>query len=379
MSILGAIFAFVVVLLIGIPLVLITSFTAINNSCVVSYLARIAQPLLGGFFIVYLFAVLHSIIIAAFGEFITVTATSFRTRWVLLWFLSLFYVLSTAFYLVFGAPPLLYFHLNVLARGPNATVAGMLSFAWLLLVFSIFFQFIVVLIGYIVASVLAPPHDQYVYSDGEMFARGLLIGFNAGMNLLLGAAAIGGVLAVYFGIRGLIIGVGAGIILAFVTLLTAGMPTGSEDANSAIKRIVGWMSWMMPTNWLVTSLGWVLYVTSALFCVLLGWTPFYGLYLINAILIEWPYGTLFIEGGIGSNLRLQGGTIDAQGAYNLGLFAFFHADTVKEVEPISGTVTAVGLSRDLMFDANGKATRKHESGHNEFNGLRFFLSSNWRR
>jgi hypothetical protein len=198
-----------------------------------------------------------------------------------------------------------------------------------------------------------------VYSDGELFARGILIGLNAGMNLLLGAAAIGAVLATFLDVLGLYAGLAAGVVLAAVSLLPAGMPTESQDANGAIKRIVGWMSWLMPTSWLVVFLGWLLYLLSALFSVLLGWTRFYGLYLINAALIEWPYGTMFIEGGIGGNLWLQG-VMDSRGGYDLGSFAFIHADTVREPGSVPG-IGGVGLGADLIFDDD---TRKHESGHN---------------
>jgi hypothetical protein len=220
-------------------------------------------------------------------------------------------------------------------------------------------HFIAVLIAYIVASVFAPRHDQYAYVDSEFFVRGILIGLNAGMNLLLGTAAIGAVLATFLGLPGAYAGLAAGIVLAFVGLLPAGMPTGSTDANDAIKRIVGWMSWLMPTSWCVVFLGWLLYVVTALFSLLLGWTRFYGLYLINAALMEWPYGTMFIEGGIGSNLWLQG-VMDSRGGYDLGSFGFIHADTVREPGPVPG-IGGVGLGADLIFD---RATRKHESGHN---------------
>jgi hypothetical protein len=69
---------------------------------------------------------------------------------------------------------------------------------------------------------------------------------------------------------------------------------------------------------------------------------------------------LFIEGGIGSNLWLQG-PMHSRGAYDLGTFAFIHADTVREQEPLTGAMTAVGLGADQIFH---KATRKHECGHN---------------
>lgn len=359
MSILGAVFAFVVVLLLGVPLCLLTFFSTPDSEILV-FLGALAQRLLGGFLVVYVFAVLSSFLFLVFAETATVYAPTFRIRWAWIWILSLFYLVGTVVYLIIGAPALLSLYLYVSTEAAGSNVAGSLALIWLLLLFSIPGHFIAVLIAYIVASVFSPRHDQYVYNDSEFFVRGLLIGLNAGMNFLLGATAIGAVLAPLLGRIGAYVGLAAGIILAVVNLLAAGMPTGSQDANDAIKRIVGWMSWLMPTNWIVIFLGWILYVISALFSVLLGWTPFYGLYLINAALIEWPYGSMFIEGGIGSNLWLQG-PIDKRGGYNLGLFSFIHADTIPEVEPVTGLRIAVGLGTDQIFDKN---TRKHESGHN---------------
>lgn len=368
MNILGAIFSFVVVLLIGGPLALLIISTTPNSPWLI-FLAALAQHLLAGFLVVYTFAVLSGFLFALLGEVATRAAPTFQIRRVAIWILSLLYVGGTAFYLTHFAPALLKFHLAVFTATATAvfsttaslSIADALAFTWLLFMFFMPMHFIAVLIGYIAASELAPRHDQYVYSNSEMFVRGLLIGLNAGMNLLLGTTAIGGILTAYLGPVGVFIGCAAGIILVVVNLLTAGMPTDNQDANKAIKCIVGWMSWLMPTNWIITFLGWILYLINALFSVLLGWTPFYGLYLINAVLIEWPYGTLFIEGGIGSNLWPQG-PIHARGGYNLGLFGFIHADTIPIVEPLTRLRFLVGLgTTDFIFKND---LREHESGHN---------------
>jgi hypothetical protein len=360
MSVLGAGFSFFIVLLIGLPLSLFAIFVA-PTSVLLVFLDGVAQRLLSGFLLVYVYAVVSGLVFTSLANLASALLPAGLGRRILIWLLCSVYLTATAFYLLFAMPAMHAIYFAAAALVPGSLSAGSLSVAWLLLSFAAPVHFLIVLIGYIVADANAPTGNVALSSPGELLWRGVLIGFNAGMNLLLTMLALGALLEPFLGTAGVYVGVAAGIIAANVTSLAAVMPTPSAGANTAIRLFVGWMSWLLPMSWVVVMLGWLLQLSSVLFHFLLGlpFHPFSGLFAINAASVRIQEGTLFLEGGIGSNLWIQG-PIVSRGAYNLGTFGFVHGLTVLTPPGLIG-IPGIGLAAGSAITV---PLLQHESGHN---------------
>lgn len=141
-------------------------------------------------------------------------------------------------------------------------------------------------------------------TDGGEFLRGLLIGVNAGMNLVFAALVFG----LIFGlVAGLIIGITLGVInflAAFDTIAQSEVYQG----------ILGWSSWLMPMSWVVVGLGVVMWVLNVLgFLLTFGQVDALK---IDEMRVDWKTGTIFTKGGWISNLNAW------DTAFNMGNFAF---------------------------------------------------------
>lgn len=160
----------------------------------------------------------------------------------------------------------------------------------------------VTLIGYIVAHLTATT------GFGE-FMRGLLIGFNAGLNGFLGAA-------VYAWLLGPA-GVAVGGILGVLNFLAV-FPVFSR--SEVFQGFLGWLCLFQPMAYLVAGLGLLFYLTNLLLhpVALITGTKFLR---VLGLRVDWKTGTFFQRGGLCSNLN------PAHTAYNMGNFSFVDQST----------------------------------------------------
>ena len=138
---------------------------------------------------------------------------------------------------------------------------------------------------------------------GEVM-RGWLIGMNSAINGILAFA--------FFNLFApLVATVPISIVIGLLNLLTA---IHIFSQSEVYQGFVGWLVWAMPMAWLVTGLGLLFYAVSFL-CAL--FTAFQVDYLkFIGMRIDWRTGTLFMKGGLISNLN----PIDT--AFNMGNFSF---------------------------------------------------------
>lgn len=186
-----------------------------------------------------------------------------------------------------------------------------LGVAWILLAVTAG----VVLIGYLLAHFLVGK------GVGEFF-RGFLIGVNAAGNAILG-------ITVYGFVFGLTAGVAIGIALGVVNLLA----TFKVLANAELfQGILGWLNFLFPMSWLVTGLGLLFVIASAIGALILGWggkgaapqdQPFFK--ITNAA-ADLKTGTFFLQGGFVANLNPL-----ARSAFNMGNFAFAKRDAPPDM------------------------------------------------
>ncbi len=152
--------------------------------------------------------------------------------------------------------------------------------------------------------------------------RGLLIGFGSALNGVLAY----NIYSPAFGSDtvGLIIG-----IILFVLGFIASI--GAVSQNGFYQGVIGWLCWAAPLSWGAFGVGLVLLVISIVFGLIIGWPFNVHLFRIGGdpvnsapsvqgklALANWPTGTFFLVGGIGSNLNYAGT------AYNMGNIGFIH-------------------------------------------------------
>jgi MFS family permease len=159
--------------------------------------------------------------------------------------------------------------------------------------------FAVGLVSYIVARFVED-------TKAESATRGVLIGLNSGLNLMLWIV-VGEEL---FGDNdaGGLIGAGIGI-LTFLAIV----PTISQ--SDVYQGMIGWANWLMPMSWLVVGLGLILFLLSAVGHVLY-WAFSWESFRLLDTDGDAKTGTWFIKGGFVANLN----PIDT--AFNMGNFSF---------------------------------------------------------
>jgi hypothetical protein len=137
------------------------------------------------------------------------------------------------------------------------------------------------------------------------FCRGLIIGTNAAMNLVLAAALFPG-----------LIGHQAGIILAIVLGVISFASTFAFLSRSAVYQgVLGYCNWLLPLSWPIVGLGFAFFILSGLGAATLGLLQVV-FFKVSRVVFDWRTGTLFTRGGWISNLN----PIDT--AFNMGNFAF---------------------------------------------------------
>jgi RHS repeat-associated protein len=115
---------------------------------------------------------------------------------------------------------------------------------------------------------------------GEFF-RGFMIGFNAAMNVGLGA---------------LVWGPGIGLALGVINFLAA---FNSISGNKVYQGILGWSSWLMPMSWGVTLVGLVVTLINLVAAGVTwngSWFSASGA-KIDSISVDWGTGTIVMTGG----------------------------------------------------------------------------------
>jgi hypothetical protein len=173
----------------------------------------------------------------------------------------------------------------------------------------------VVLVGYLLAHF-------FVGKDLGEFFRGFLVGINAAGNAVLG-------IAFYGSIFGVAAGVVIGLVLGVVNLLAAFKVLANGEF---FQGILGWLNFLFPMSWLVTGLGLLFLVASAIGTLILGWggqgaapadQPFFK---ITGTAADLKTGTFFIRGGFVANLNPL-----ARSAFNMGSFAFAKRDAPPDM------------------------------------------------
>jgi RHS repeat-associated protein len=136
--------------------------------------------------------------------------------------------------------------------------------------------------------------------DSGDFIRGLLVGFNAGMNGVLATAIFGGA-----------VGVTLGVINFLATF-------EGVARNATYQGILGWSSWLMPWTWAVTGLGLAIFLINV---TVAGSLPFLasGPTAVDKIAIDWKTGSIVMVGGL-----IRNGT-----AFNMGHFVFVDPSAIK--------------------------------------------------
>jgi hypothetical protein len=227
-------------------------------------------------------------------------------------------------------------------------------------------HFVAVLAGYAAAATFAPmltgtPGPPPATSPAELGWRRALIVLNAALNGLGGAAVV---LALSPLAGGTGTALAVGFVLCAINLSALVLPTGTPMLNVIVHFVLGWTSWLMPMSWLAAGLGWLLFFLNVLGDVLFAsplltwsWSPWWQVVRME---LHWPTGTIFTEGGVSANARLQGGGgyLTDRNAYDLAGFSWFHSITVAvpSVAAPTGVVLGAGSAMD-------QATIEHESGH----------------
>jgi hypothetical protein len=141
--------------------------------------------------------------------------------------------------------------------------------------------------------------------DAGQIWRGVLIGLNSGLNLLIGWWLLGG----------LSYGVAVAAGLALIGYLSVVPPV----AYSRIYHfILGWLSWLMPMSWPVHAIGLALLILSLIGFLILGLPFRIRTFQVTRFGWNWSEGTFFLVGGWVSNANY------AQSGFNLGGFIFMH-------------------------------------------------------
>jgi hypothetical protein len=224
-------------------------------------------------------------------------------------------------------------------------------------------SFVFYLIGYIIAtaaissSLTPPPGAPLADINGELFARGFLIGLTAMLdfvllNLLLPLCLVGAA-------QGLFCTALSAALVALppwfwpflpVTVMLidwlSAFPACSR--NSYFQVLVGWISWIAPMSYIATSVGFVLFLINLPFSLFS-----FG---FGAFRIDFITGTIESTGGLVAAVSRATtgypGAATAVGAFSLGKFNF--------VIPATAGPSA-GLASQSAF--TGPTICAHEIGH----------------
>ncbi|HET8541005.1 MAG TPA: hypothetical protein VFL83_14120 [Anaeromyxobacter sp.] len=198
---------------------------------------------------------------------------------------------------------------GALASGALAVIMWLTSFSWI----GVAAMAALVIVGYILSGVLVGR------SAGEFF-RGFLVGANAAANAALG-------IVVYGALFGTTVGVVAGLLLGVVNLLAVLPPLSTGEA---FQGLLGWINFLLPMSWLVTGLGFLFLLASAIGTLFAGrgaaaagTPPFLK---ITRFVPDWKTGTFFVRGGFVANLNPLTGS-----AFNMGNFAFAKRDAPADM------------------------------------------------
>jgi hypothetical protein len=366
MNVVGGLFGFLIALVFAVPLAVALLFAAPVQSGWALDVGRIAGRLLVGFLLIYAYGVLSAYLhtlVMRLASFVVPRGTG---RSVVYWVLAILYLGLTLFAL-FAWVPLQYgvYHVaaNLSASGLGI-VTGAYGIAGLTFALLTPVHILLVTAAYVIADSLAPPSTVSTTTPGELLWRGILIGLNAGANLVLGALALATVLEPFLGTDAFVLGLVWGSFCALLTLFASGMPTSSPTVNLFVRVVLGWCSWLLPTNWIAIALGWLLYCINQLGHVLLGlpFHPWAGLFSMNDARIYWTGGTANVEGGVSANLWFPDAVgINGNSAYNLGSFTFIHAPTTYTGAIFPGGPLGIGLTAPFAI---ALGTLQHEAGHN---------------
>ena len=181
---------------------------------------------------------------------------------------------------------------GVLAAGAGRLAAGSVLLA-------LGGALLVVLLGYVVANASGTS------GVGE-FVRGLLIGLNTALNVLLA-------LAVYSALLGPAPGAGLAALLGVLNFLTAFDPVAN---NEVFQGLLGWANWLLPMSWLVVGLGLLFWVANTIGHAIGTWIFGSDFFRVKGVGADWKTGTFFMHGGWISNLNYL------HTAFNMGCFAF---------------------------------------------------------
>ncbi len=177
-------------------------------------------------------------------------------------------------------------------------------------------------VSYIIASNVDPN------GGFGQFMRGFMIGFNAGMNFVIGSAILGGGALAYT------VGAAIGVINAMAAI-------DGVARNSFYQGVLGWSSWLMPMSWAATALGLVFYVVNLVAAGLV-FGNLVGATKIDKLGFDWRTGTFVMSGGL-----IRNGS-----AFSMGHFVF--------MDPSYIDAGPVGQSYDNVLS--------HEIGHTLENG-----------
>ncbi|MGR9117178.1 MAG: hypothetical protein ACU85E_15575 [Gammaproteobacteria bacterium] len=136
------------------------------------------------------------------------------------------------------------------------------------------------------------------------FMRGMMIGINAVIN---------GIVLFYLfdqtGSPGFAIGLAPGLsIINFLAVVRW------VSQSEVYQGVIGWANWFMPMSWPIVLLGLLFLIFSLLLAAATGFQVEF--LKLQGIKIDWPTGTIFIKGGLVSNLNAW------DTAFNMGNFAF---------------------------------------------------------
>ena len=363
MNLLGGVVGLVVMLLLAAPLIGLFAILQPELTDFQRDLGTIAELALVSFLIVYVFAVVSSYLYSLLMWLIGLIPVPVIPA-ILIWLLTALYLIGAGAFLLLIFPGALAAYLVASSISSVFVDAGAFGVLWLLMHFAMPFHFLFVVLAYILADAFAPPTagGPSAGTPSSTSWRGAMVGVNAGMNMVLGAVVVGGVVEAFLGAGAIVAGLSAGLTFAVLTFVAAAMPTTSAATNGALRFIVGWTSWLMPMNWFTVTVGWITFLINMVFHVLLGlpFHPWFGLFRIVLGRIHFPTGTMFLEGGLASNLWLTaGGPLGARGAYDLGCFSNVHAVTIVTTTPIP-FIGGIGLGGVAV----SPRLLEHESGHN---------------
>ncbi|MEN8206791.1 MAG: hypothetical protein ABFS24_12380 [Pseudomonadota bacterium] len=158
---------------------------------------------------------------------------------------------------------------------------------------------IVILAAYITAAVSVKPALKL-----SEFSRGLLLGLNSCLNGFL-------VFSLMSTLSPVAAATIAGITIGVINFLTA---LHWLSQTEVYQGIIGWSNWVLPMSWPIVGLGLCFLLFSLLLAVVTGFRVNY--LKLQGIKIDWPTGTIFIRGGLVSNINAW------DTAFNMGNFAF---------------------------------------------------------